>query len=573
MQKKPSNLKTDISFRENCFQRAMSSSGYDVLILGGGVNGVATLRDLSLNGISALLLDENDFCNGASSASSRMAHGGLRYLEGREFRLVKESAKERNLLLRNAPHLVEPLKITIPVQAYIKGMIYSGLRFLGLSKEPGSLNLFTLMGALTLYDFMGRVERALPRFSVSFNLNYSHKKIKTGTKAVVTYFDGLIKSPEGLMMEMLAESIQVAPENSALNYTTWTMSDGCFVIKDKYSDSLVKVRPKVIINATGSAIDKVNAKLGFETSYIRGVKGTHLILRNPNLSKRIGDSAFYYDDGSGRMVIMIPLNDTILMGTTEVDLNKASDAEVTQDEIDYLLTSVGILFEDIVITKNDIVAVTTGVRPLQRGNGGDANSALRDHKIIENSLASTQRTPVLSLVGGKWTTFRAFGEDASLNVHRILNKKRETDTTNLVYLGAKNWVTSATEKRDLVFQIIADTGLSEQRSIQLLERYGSIASHVAAYCALQSDVPLKTFAAYSVREIEWLVLNRAACNLDDLLLRRTNLILTGKVNFATLEELASIMSRILQKSKAWEAKQLKHCASLKTIIYKQVLDD
>lgn len=573
MSKKSSDQSPEISFRENCFRRAMSSNCYDVLILGGGVNGVATLRDLSLNNISALLIDENDFCIGASSASSRMAHGGLRYLEGREFRLVKESARERNLLLKNAHHLVKPLKITVPVQTYIKGLMRSSFRFLRLSKRSGVLSLATLIGALTLYDFMGRVQRALPRFNVSFNLNHSYPKIKTGTKALVTYFDGLIRSPEGLIMEMLNESVQINSTNAALNHVSWTMDDGDFVIKDKYSDSSVRIKPKVIVNATGSAIDKVNTQLGIQTAYIRGVKGTHLILKNSKLSERIGDSAFYYDDGTGRMVIMIPINDTVLMGTTEVDLQTESDIQITHDEIDYLLASASLLFEDVEVTKNDIVAVTTGIRPLQNGNGGDANAALRDHKILKDVMPSTAKTPVLSLVGGKWTTFRAFGEDTSTQIHQILNKARTVDTTNLVYPGSIDKPTSYDNKPDLVKQKITKSNLPDARMTQLFQRYGTVANHVATYCSMQSDAALKTFPNYSIREIEWLVLNRAACNLDDLLLRRTNLILTGKVNFATLEEIASIMSRILQKSKDWEDKQLEHCASLKTIIYKQVSDD
>lgn len=569
MTMKSSNQQANVSFRESCFLRAMSCDDYDVLILGGGVNGVAVFRDLSLNGISVLLIDENDFCIGASSASSRMAHGGLRYLEGREFRLVKESAKERNLLLQNASHVVEPLKITVPVQTYCSGLVSSILKFLGLSKKSGSLSLLALMGALTLYDFMGRVERALPRYRVFLNLKSSSKNIKTGTKAFVTYFDGLIKSPEGLMMEMLKEAVQSNGVNAALNYTSWTMDNGHFIIKDKYSANLIKVKPTVVINATGSAIDKVNAQLGFDSSYIRGVKGTHLILRNSQLSERLGDTAFYYDDGSGRMVIMIPLNDTILMGTTEIDLKGKTDIKVAESEIDYLLSSASLLFEDCKVTRTNIVAVTTGVRPLQEGNGGDANSALRDHKILENSIASEDEVPVLSLVGGKWTTFRAFGESASKRVHKILNRDRKIDTTNLVYPGAVNWTPVLDGGHNLVRQMVQETKLSDERSIELLKRYGTIASIIAVYCCRETDTPLKTFDSYSVREIEWLVLNRAACNLDDLVLRRTNLVLTGKVNIGTLKELVSIMSRVLKKDKNWEKTQLERCSNLNTIIFEQ----
>ena len=138
----------------------------DVLILGGGVNGVATLRELALNGVSCVLIDTGDFCQGASSALSRMAHGGLRYLEGREFRLVAESARERNRLIANAGHLVKPLEIVVPLEHLFGGFGRAVLRFLGFTRFGGPLSLAALEGALRLYEIFGRREHPLPSHNV-----------------------------------------------------------------------------------------------------------------------------------------------------------------------------------------------------------------------------------------------------------------------------------------------------------------------------------------------------------------------------------------------------------------------
>ena len=145
--------------RAHAWAKLAALSAPQVVIIGGGVNGVGTLRDLALNGVSAVLLETGDFCAGASGASSRMAHGGLRYLEGREFRLVAEAARERNLLLQDAPHLVKPLEIIVPMAELISGLPLAVLRFLGLSSRPGPLSLAALAGALVLYERFGAVRR------------------------------------------------------------------------------------------------------------------------------------------------------------------------------------------------------------------------------------------------------------------------------------------------------------------------------------------------------------------------------------------------------------------------------
>lgn len=376
----------------------------DVLILGGGVNGVATLRDLALNGVSCVLIDTHDFCQGASSASSRMAHGGLRYLEGREFRLVAESARERNRLIAHAGHLVKPLEIVVPLEHLLGGFARAVLRFLGFTRFGGPLSLAALEGALRLYEAFGRREHPLPNHKTVLRRAHFPKGLRPQTRAVAAYFDGQITQPEGLMFEMLREAMGQGPRVAALNHVNWHKDGDTIIITDRFDATQYRMTPKVIVNATGAWIDDVNAKLGGKTQYLRGVKGAHLVLDHSALHQRMAGRAFYFDDGTGRMIITLPVGENILVGTTEVETKDAEDRAISEIEIAYLLRAIDGLFTDISVDRSHIVSMTTGIRPLRDG-GGSATSAARDHALEEDRFPGCA-APVLSLVGGKWTTFR-----------------------------------------------------------------------------------------------------------------------------------------------------------------------
>ncbi|MBL4928197.1 glycerol-3-phosphate dehydrogenase/oxidase [Fuscibacter oryzae] len=514
-------------------------SQVDVLIIGGGVNGVATLRDLALNGVTAVLVEQGDFCSGASGASSRMAHGGLRYLEGREFRLVAEAARERNALLHDAPHAVRPLQIVVPLEHRLRGLGGAILRFSGLSKRPGPLSLVALKGALTFYERFGAVRRALPRHSAWGRNAAVTKGMPDGVKAVVTYFDGQILCPEGLVMEMLGEAMTQSGV-TALNHVAWAPDGaGGIVITDTIQGGRqAVVHPRVIVNAAGAAIDRVNARLGIAGTLIRGVKGAHLLLRNALLQRRMNGRAYYFDDGTGRMVICLPVGDCILMGTTEVETADPDDRNVEGAEIGYLLAALTRLFADIRPTRDQIIAVTTGIRPLQAGDGS-ATQAARDHALVE---ARHGTVPVLSLVGGKWTTFRSFAEQAADVALTRLGRRRNLSTAGRPYPGA-----AALDAATLAARL----GTSEARIATLIVRYGALAAAVAVEEAAGPMVALPGQPDYSEAEIAWLVRNRMACRLEDLVLRRTGLVTTGCLTAETLRACAAVMARKLGRDESW----------------------
>lgn len=528
----------------------------DVLILGGGVNGIGLLRDLSLNGVSAVLIDEGDFCAGASSASSRMAHGGLRYLEGREFRLVAEAARERNMLLHDAAHLVKPLEIVVPLRSWTRGLAQTGLRFFGLSKHAGPLSLAALQGGLMLYERFGAVRRALPVHRTLLARTKFPRGLPQTVKAVVSYFDGQITGPEILALEMLDAALRVQGV-AAVNHLRWAPgAGGSFTVTDPQSGEEAVLTPRIVVNATGSAIDRVNALLGLSTEIVRGVKGAHLALRHDALYQRMAGRAFYFDDGSGRMVICLPVADVVLLGTTEVESSDPADHAVAGSEIDYLLTAINTLFDDITVTRADIAAVTSGIRPLQRSTGS-ATQAARDHALVRHDRDGV---PVLSLVGGKWTTFRSFAEQAGDAVLDILGRTRRVSTAEMAYPGMAGLTEAETA---------AQAAVGPERAAVLVGRYGAIAAEVAAFCAAGADAPLASAPGVSRREICWLTRQRMALTLEDMILRRSGLVMTGRMSRRALEDIARIMAEELGHGPDWVAREVSSAASDPRILWQE----
>lgn len=522
----PDSARIQGDLRADAAHRLASMRTCDVLIIGGGVNGVGVLRDLALNGVSAVLIDHADFCSGASSASSRMAHGGLRYLEGREFRLVAESARERNRLLALAPHLVKPLEIVVPLDGIFTGLGRAVGRFLRLTRTSGPISLVALEAALVLYESLGRVGRSLPRHKTTLRRAGFPAGLSPRTKAVISYSDGQILQPEGLILEMLCEAMQVNPDCAALNHVRWRWQDGGAVISDTQSAMTWRIAPRIVVNAAGAAIDAVNAALGVPTQYIRGVRGAHLVIGHDGLVARMGGRAFYFDDGTGRMIIALPVAGNILIGTTEVETDDPEDRRITDPEIGYLLGAINRLFGDLEVTRADIVAMTAGIRPLRRGDdGASATAAARDHALEQDRLPTG--VPVLSMVGGKWTTFRAFSEDAADRCLELLTRPRRQTTVARALPGAQPVGPDA-----------ADTGGD------LPARYGSLAGEVAQFCrAWEADRPLRGNPAYSTGEIAWLALRRAACTVEDIVMRRTQLYYGRGLSRETAEDVAEELAR------------------------------
>src|SRR5919106_1046348 len=317
-----------------------------VLIIGGGINGIGTFRDLALNDVDVLLVERGDFSSGASSASSHMAHGGIRYLENGEFRLVREAIQERNRLLQNAPHIVKPLPTTIPIFKHFSGLLNAPLKFLGLLDKPSERGSLVIKIGLMLYDAYSRAQggkgtqsaqRVVPKhqFLSREKSLAKWKHLNPEIASTATYYDGAILRPERLAIELVLDAEASNPNAHALNYMTMVGgSEDTIILRDELTDESYDVRPKLVINAAGSWIDFANRKLGLSTRFIGGTKGSHIILKHDELRKAIGDHEFYFENKDGRLVLIYPLFDRVLVGTTDIPLENPDEARCTDEEAD-----------------------------------------------------------------------------------------------------------------------------------------------------------------------------------------------------------------------------------------------
>jgi glycerol-3-phosphate dehydrogenase len=256
---------------------ALSRTGTEVVILGAGINGAGLFRDLCEHGVLCLIVDKADFGSGTSAAPSRLIHGGLKYLETGEFGLVAQSTLERNLLLKNAPHCVEPLPTLIPIFSWTRG-IGSALRTLmGSTTAPRSRGAVLIKAGLAIYDFYGAKARVMPRHRL-LGRRRALRETPPLTPEIVAaglYYDAKISRPERLVYELIRDGLDANPHAAAASYTTLTgTTDGELAFRSADGTGF-KIRPQVVVNAAGPWIDRVNATLGAPSHLIGGRRCYH----------------------------------------------------------------------------------------------------------------------------------------------------------------------------------------------------------------------------------------------------------------------------------------------------------
>lgn len=520
-----------------------------VLIVGAGINGIGAFRDLALNGVDVLLVDRADFCSGASAASSHMAHGGIRYLENGEFRLVREAVRERNRLLRNAPHLVKPLPTTIPIFKRFSGVFNAPLKFLGLLEKPSERGAFIIKLGLMMYDAYTGKDRIVPRHRFLPRSASLKKWNKLNPKIIstATYYDGLIANPERLALEVLLDAEADHPHARALNYVSMTRGEKDTVfLRDELTDETYEVQPKLVVNAAGPWIDFANYSLGLSTRFIGGTKGSHLVLDNPELRAAIGENEFFFENDDGRIVLILPLYDRVLVGTSDIKIENPDEARVTDEEIEYFIGMIARVFPSIRVTREQIVFQFTGVRPLPRSGAKTPGQVSRDHHIeVLSGDWTNLNFPVYSLVGGKWTSFRAFSEEVTDKALAFLGRQRLKNTHDLPIGGGRGYPRSDEEYTRQLEGLAAWTALDRNFLNVLFERYGTRAEAVATFIKRGGDTPLKFAAGYTKREIMFLAQHEKAVHLDDMLLRRTMLAMLGRLTREAVNEIADAMAEPL----------------------------
>jgi glycerol-3-phosphate dehydrogenase len=534
-----------------------AKSHYSVLIIGAGINGCGTFRDLCLQGVDCLLIDKSDVCSGASAAPSRLIHGGIKYLETHEFRLVRESAIERNRLLKNAPHYVKALEVVFPSKSWFGGLQDAVLGYLGFPariKERGALLVEI---GLQIYDFYNRKVKALPdhRF---FNRRRLRKEFPAVTKEAVAaglYYEGRVTHAERLGLELVLDGLTAQPESALRTYTDLVGKPlhGSMTLKDLVTGDMQDVTADIVINAGGAWIDKVNDGLGIASHYMGGSRGAHLIVKHAGLLQATQGRMMYFGCKDGRFNLLYPFFGNVLVGSTDLPQQDPDLAHCSSEETDYLLAVVSEIFPDIKLTRDDVILTYSGVRPLPRADGKDIGDVSRDHSIGRDTLPDSA-VPVLSLIGGKWTTFRAFSEQSCDAVLALLRKTRSVSTVDLPIGGGRDYPRDDSSRNAMVSKIGA-------RGDTLLERYGTKALAVQDFAATTQDHPLSSLPGYNSGEIAYICVHENVRHLADLLLRRTTITMEGLLTNEVIHETAKIAADALGWNTARTKREIEHAKS------------
>lgn len=507
----------------------------DVLIIGAGINGAGLFRDLAEQGVSCAIVDKGDFGSGTSAAPSRMIHGGLKYLETGEFGLVAQSTYERNLLLKNAPHLIKPLETMIPMFSWLKG-IPAALRTLFGSKTAArSRGALLIEVGLFIYDFFGSRARVMPRHSF-WTKSRAKRELPLITDRIVamaSYFDARVTAPERLVLELVKDGCAAHSEAIALNYASVTGQDSG-VVKVESAAGVQSFRPKIVVNAAGPWIDRVNGVLGSESKFIGGTKGSHVVLDHPQLREMLNGRMIYFETNEGRICLAYEYEGRVMLGTSDIRADNPDDVACQDDEIDYFFDVLHNVFPELPLDRSQIVYAYSGIRPLPASDGLAVGLISRDHSVPVIAATAERPFDILSLVGGKWTTFRGFAEEVADDVLGRLEQSRKVSTSELPIGGGRAFNQ-------------ARAG-AEGRVLELVERYGSTGQEIAKAEADQPEM-ITGLGSTSWAEIEWICRNEHVQHLDDIVIRRTLLAVRGELTLSALTEISEIAAAVF----GWDA--------------------
>jgi glycerol-3-phosphate dehydrogenase len=532
---------------------------YDVIIIGGGINGAGVARDAALRGLKTILVEQHDFASGSSSWSSRLIHGGLRYLEYFEFPLVRESLKEREILLRIAPHLVAPLQLTIPIyedRSRPYGQIWAGM----------------ILYDLLSYDKTLPSHRMLPQkqFKQLFR-TLEPENLVGGSQ----YYDAQVALAERFCLENI-----ISAQNAgaiALNYlevTELPIQDDRItgvVCQDKLTGEKITIsasRDAVIINTAGPWIDQVcqrGSKAGHRSPIgdchkNGGTKGSHIVV--DNFPGAPATTLYVEAKSDGRPFFIIPWLGKYLIGTTDlVYQGDLKQIKADNDEIDYLLQETNNVIPTANLSRDDIKFTYAGVRPLPNSEGKKPGSITRKHIIFDHRQEGVAN--LFSLIGGKLTTYRQVGEemvDLILKRMKRLGSPKGLASASAYPSGSP--IPCQTDSLPLPGCIFPDdiriqqtideyaSSLSIKTIYYLFSVYGAIAIEVLALT--QKNPALREHISPDLPDIKaqivYAVTHESAHTLVDILRRRTTLAMNGNYGL----DLLPIVTETLQKYCDWD---------------------
>ncbi len=500
------------AYREEAWQRL--GEGFDVIVIGGGITGAGIAHLAAAEDLRVLLVEQRDFAWGSSSRSSKMVHGGLRYLRQGDFRLTRASITERDRLVREAPGLVDPVGFLMAV--------YGGAR-------PGR-RTFGL--GLAIYDILALRWAHAWHAPDDFTLLAPHLR-RPGLEGGFHYEDALTDDAR-LVLRVLREA--AGQGAVVLNYVQAQdalRAGGRAVgarLQDVTTRRTCEVPARVVVNATGAWADRLRA-----SRRIRPLRGSHLTF--PAWRMPLAQAVSCLHPADGRPLVMIPWEGVTLVGTTDVDHTDSLDVEpsITPREVDYLLDAVQHLFPALELTEGDVVSTFAGVRPVVGTGKADPSKESREHAIWDD-------LGLVTVTGGKLTTFQRIAHDALRVALRHVPQARQP-TRNPPALDA----------------VAAGSSLDGGVGRRLLGRYGAEAPAVVDACGPGFAGVPGTPALWG--ELRWAARAEGVVHLDDLLLRRTRvglLLASGAVNLLPAveticrEELGWDASRWASESEAYQ---------------------
>ena len=496
---------------------------FDVAVIGAGINGAGIARDAALRGLSVVVFDKNDMCTGCSWISSRLIHGGLRYLEYGEIPLVYESLHERRYLRLTAPHLVRPLRICIP--------IFEGARRGPLLIRLGMIayDILSFTKAMPRHDMLGAAEmtRAEPGLR------------SEGLRAAARYYDTQVAYAERLVLEnLLAARSAGATIKTHCEVTAIGVADGAvnsLVYVDGSDQSRHEVSVGTIVNAAGPWGDRV-----LETAprraprHIGGTKGSHIIVGR---FEGAPSDAFYVEAAAdGRPFFIIPWNDQYLIGTTDIRYDDDLDnVRISDAEVDYLLSETNRVFPNAKLTRTSIHYAYAGVRPLPHQEEGPESAITRRHIIKVNT---TVASGLISIVGGKLTTYRNLAEQTVDKIAKLKYLKLPRCRTRDTLLPGASGLERAEEELRAM-QLVSETGI-----VRLLAIYGGRVSEICALMREEESLAKTIDAEDTVlaAEIAFAIREEFAQTLSDIVYRRSMIGLDadqGRPLYATIADIAA----------------------------------
>ncbi|HVQ37211.1 MAG TPA: glycerol-3-phosphate dehydrogenase [Pyrinomonadaceae bacterium] len=502
----------------------LSETTFDVIVIGAGINGAGIARDAAMRGLKVLLLDKGDVGGGTSSWSTRLIHGGLRYLEHGEFGLVRESLRERSCLMKIAPHLVRPLPMLVP--------IYHG----------GRRGPWTMRAGMIAYDLLS-FDKTLPRhqmLSRTEALDHLPALNPDGLEGGAIFYDGQVEFAERLVFENALSAI----EHSA-TVLTYARVDKLIVAAGKirgieftqeHDNARQSVRAEIVVNAAGPWVDQLLEKTGANSPrLIGGTKGSHIIVAPfPGAPS----SAVYVEaETDQRPFFIIPWNSNYLIGTTDIRYDGDLDnVRIESDEIDYLLRETNRIIPLANLSRDKILFTYAGVRPLPfTGDKGEAGITRR-HFLRRHP----QAVNLFSIVGGKLTTYRSLAEEAVDLVFKEIGRSAPTCATDKVPLPGAGPQINFFE--DFCRDFKLNSGLSPITSERLLRIYGTRSAEIVKLTTANPslakifDEETRAIAAEVIYSFD----HEFASSLADCLLRRTMVGLNSSCGLDAIEPAATI---------------------------------